>query len=76
MIAACTLLVRQPNPSTPSEGDIDVTLTASPLSGQRFDIMGRETVMMGGSNCLSLGNYYLSSAVEERGGGGQRFGVS
>lgn len=73
VIAACTLLVGQPNPSTPSEGDIDVTLTASPLSGPRFDIMGRETVMLGGSNSLSMGNYHLSSADEEgRGGGGRR----
>jgi exosome complex RNA-binding protein Rrp42 (RNase PH superfamily) len=81
VIAACTLLVGQPNPSTPSEGDIDVTLTASPLSGPRFDIMGRETVMMmtgGNSNRLSLGKHYLSSADKQRGedggeGGGRQY---
>ena len=60
VIAACTLLVGQPNPSTPTEGDIDVTLTASPLSGPRFDIMGRETagegIPMGNYNFLSRNN--------------------
>ena len=57
VIAACTLLVGQPNPSTPNEGDIDVTLTASPLSGPRFDIMGRETAGEG----ISMGNYNFLS---------------
>jgi len=42
VIAGCTLLVGQPSPSTPNEGDVDVTLAASPLSGPRFDVMGRE----------------------------------
>ncbi|KAL7535993.1 hypothetical protein ACHAXR_006853 [Thalassiosira sp. AJA248-18] len=51
VIAACTLLVGHPSPSTPNEGDVDVTLTASPLSGPRFDIMGRE------SGEITAGNY-------------------
>lgn len=51
IIAACTLLVGHPNPSTPNHGDVDVTLTASPLSGPRFDIMGRE------SGDITAGNY-------------------
>ena len=33
-----------PGPSTPTHGDIDVLLTASPLSGPRFDVMGRESM--------------------------------
>ena len=49
--AACTLLVGRPSPSTPNDGDIDVTLTASPLSGPRFDIMGRE------NGDITAGNY-------------------
>lgn len=44
VIAACTLLVGHPGPSTPSHGDIDVLVSASPLSGPRFDIAGRESV--------------------------------
>jgi len=51
VIAACTLLVGHPNPSTPNDGDIDITLTASPLSGPRFDIMGRE------NGDITSGNY-------------------
>ena len=51
VIAACTLLVGRPSPSTPNDGDIDVTLTASPLSGPRFDIMGRE------NGDITAGNY-------------------
>ena len=64
MIAACTLLVGQPNPATPTEGDIDVTLTASPLSGPRFDIMGRETA--GDSTSISLGNYHLAGQQQQQ----------
>ncbi|KAL7493893.1 hypothetical protein ACHAWT_006417 [Skeletonema menzelii] len=44
VIAACTLLVGHPGPSTPTHGDIDVSVSASPLSGPRFDIGGRESV--------------------------------
>ncbi|KAL7471359.1 hypothetical protein ACHAXS_013678 [Conticribra weissflogii] len=44
VIAACTLLVGHPGNATPTHGDIDVLVTASPLSGPRFDIMGRESV--------------------------------
>mmetsp|Transcript_21499 Transcript_21499/g.44210 ORF Transcript_21499/g.44210 Transcript_21499/m.44210 type:complete len:411 (-) Transcript_21499:20-1252(-) len=44
VIAACTLLVGHPGNVTPTHGDIDVLVTASPLSGPRFDIMGRESV--------------------------------
>lgn len=44
VIAACTLLVGHPRPSTPTHGDIDVAVSASPLSGPRFDIGGRESV--------------------------------
>ena len=55
VIAACTLLVGHPNPSTPNDGDIDITLTASPLSGPRFDIMGRE------NGDISCGNYGVLS---------------
>mmetsp|Transcript_21988 Transcript_21988/g.34503 ORF Transcript_21988/g.34503 Transcript_21988/m.34503 type:complete len:372 (-) Transcript_21988:36-1151(-) len=44
VIAACTLLVGHPGPSTPRHGDIDVSVSASPLSGPRFDIGGRESV--------------------------------
>lgn len=44
VIAACTLLVGHPGPSTPAHGDIDVSVSASPLSGPRFDIGGRESV--------------------------------
>lgn len=44
VIAACTLLVGHPGPSTPTHGDIDVLVTASPLSGPRFDCMGRESM--------------------------------
>lgn len=44
VIAACTLLVGHPGPSTPTHGDIDVLVSASPLSGPRFDIGGRESV--------------------------------
>eukprot|EP00581_Thalassiosira_minuscula_P029450 CAMPEP_0183759308 /NCGR_PEP_ID=MMETSP0739-20130205/7010_1 /TAXON_ID=385413 /ORGANISM="Thalassiosira miniscula, Strain CCMP1093" /LENGTH=402 /DNA_ID=CAMNT_0025997073 /DNA_START=13 /DNA_END=1221 /DNA_ORIENTATION=+ len=51
VVAACTLLVGHPSPSTPDEGDIDVTLTASPLSGPRFDIAGRE------NGEITSGNY-------------------
>ncbi len=51
VIAACTLLVGHPNPATPNHGDVDVTLTASPLSGPRFDIMGRE------NGEIATGNY-------------------
>jgi len=41
-IAACTLLVGRPNPTTPTQGDIDITVTASPISGPTFDIAGRD----------------------------------
>ena len=44
VIAACTLLVGHPGPSTPTHGDIDVSVSASPLCGPRFDIGGRESV--------------------------------
>ena len=44
VIAACTLLVGHPGPSTPTHGDIDISVSASPLSGPRFDIGGRESV--------------------------------
>lgn len=51
VVAACTLLVGHPNPSAPNDGDVDVTLTASPLSGPRFDVMGRE------NGDMTAGNY-------------------
>ncbi|KAL3761209.1 hypothetical protein ACHAWU_007026 [Discostella pseudostelligera] len=65
VIAACTILVGQPNPATPTEGDIDVTLTASPLSGPRFDIMGRETAG-DSSTSISLGNYHLAGQQQQQ----------
>ena len=55
VIAACTLLVGHPSPSTPTHGDVDVTLTASPLSGPRFDVMGRE------SGEITTGNYGIAN---------------
>mmetsp|Transcript_30835 Transcript_30835/g.56475 ORF Transcript_30835/g.56475 Transcript_30835/m.56475 type:complete len:403 (+) Transcript_30835:111-1319(+) len=55
VIAACTLLVGHPSPSTPNEGDVDVTLTASPLTGPRFDTMGRE------SGNITSGNYGMGN---------------
>lgn len=55
VIAACTLLVGHPSPSTPNDGDVDVTLTASPLSGPRFDIMGRE------NGDITAGNYGVAN---------------
>ena len=42
VIAACTLLVGRPSPTTPTQGDIDITVTASPISGPTFDIAGRD----------------------------------
>jgi hypothetical protein len=42
VIAACTLLVGRPSPTTPTQGDIYITVTASPISGPTFDIAGRD----------------------------------
>lgn len=42
VVGACTLLVGRPGPSTPDHGDVDVSLSASPLSGPGYDLAGRE----------------------------------
>ena len=42
VVGACTLLVGRPGPSTPGHGDVDVSLSASPLSGPGYDLAGRE----------------------------------
>ncbi|KAL3801943.1 hypothetical protein HJC23_010287 [Cyclotella cryptica] len=54
VIAGCTLLVGRPSASAPHHGDIDVSVSANPLSGPRFDLGGRESIdsssLMIGSN--------------------------
>jgi exosome complex RNA-binding protein Rrp42 (RNase PH superfamily) len=59
VIAACTLLVGRPSPTTPTQGDIDITVTASPISGPTFDIAGRDK-----------NRYYDVSSIGGGGGGG------
>jgi exosome complex RNA-binding protein Rrp42 (RNase PH superfamily) len=44
VLAGCTLLVGRPSASTPRHGDFEVSVNASPLSGPRFDLGGRENV--------------------------------
>lgn len=58
VIAACTLLVGRPSPATPTQGDIDITVTASPISGPTFDIAGRDK-----------NRYYDVSSSGDGGGG-------
>ncbi|KAL7546483.1 hypothetical protein ACHAWF_009816 [Thalassiosira exigua] len=60
VVAACTLLVGRPGPSTPDDGDVDVILSASPLSGPRFDIMGRE------SGEITSGDYGMPTDLDDR----------
>ena len=60
VVAACTLLVGHPSPATPREGDIDVALTASPASGPRFDLSGRE------SGDVSSGNLGMGTDGSDR----------
>ena len=70
VMAACTLLVGHPGPSTPTHGDIDVLVTASPLSGPRFDIAGRESV----DTSSPFYNYH--SAKNDANDGGRSFNNS
>lgn len=63
-VAACTLLVGRPSAAAPSEGEVDVTLGGSPMSGPRFDIMGRE-----GSDGTT-GNYAVANRRGAGGGAG------
>mmetsp|Transcript_18491 Transcript_18491/g.27490 ORF Transcript_18491/g.27490 Transcript_18491/m.27490 type:complete len:373 (+) Transcript_18491:201-1319(+) len=65
VIAACTLLVGHPGPSTPTHGDIDVSVSASPLSGPRFDIGGRESV----DTASPFYNYQSGKSTASNGGG-------
>lgn len=44
IIAGCTLLVGRPSATAPSHGDFEVYISASPLSGPRFDLGGREFI--------------------------------
>lgn len=44
VIAGCTLLVGRPSAATPNHGDFEVYMSASPLSGPRFDLSGREFI--------------------------------
>lgn len=65
VIAACTLLVGHPGPSTPTHGDIDVSVSASPLSGPRFDIAGRESV----DTSSPFYNYQSGKSTDDNVGG-------
>jgi exosome complex component RRP43 len=61
IIAGCTLLVGRPSVTTPHHGDVEVSVSASPLSGPRFDLGGREfvdstSVMMGDVRNDEAGN--------------------
>ena len=64
-VAACTLLVGRPSAAAPSEGEVDVVLGAGPMSGPRFDIMGRES----GDN--TTGNYAVANRRGAAGGDGE-----
>ena len=44
ILAGCTLLVGRPSASTPNHGDFELYMSASPLSGPRFDLGGREFI--------------------------------
>lgn len=44
IIAGCTLLVGRPSATTPNHGDFELYISASPLSGPRFDLGGREFI--------------------------------
>jgi exosome complex component RRP43 len=44
ILAGCTLLVGRPSASTPNHGDFELYMSASPLSGPRFDLGGRESI--------------------------------
>lgn len=44
ILAGCTLLVGRPSASTPNHGDFELYVSASPLSGPRFDLGGREFI--------------------------------
>ena len=44
VITGCTLLVGRPSAATPNHGDFEVYISASPLSGPRFDLGGREFI--------------------------------
>ena len=60
VIAAITLSVGQPSPSLPSNGEIDVSATFSPLCGKRYNIHGRIVHSEDGS---SSGNAVTSAAI-------------
>ncbi|KAL7489317.1 hypothetical protein ACHAW6_015073 [Cyclotella cf. meneghiniana] len=62
VIAGCTLLVGRPSASTPHHGDIDVFVSASPLSGPRFDLGGRENI---DSSSLMIGSSYRDDVSTE-----------
>ena len=62
-VAACTLLVGRPSAAAPSEGEVEVTVGASPMSGPRFDVMGRE------NSDNTTGNYAVANRRGAGGGG-------
>ena len=45
----------RPGPSTPDHGDVDVVLSASPLSGPGYDVLGRRAGGIGSSVVVPVG---------------------
>jgi exosome complex component RRP43 len=62
ILAGCTLLVGRPSASTPNHGDFELYVSASPLSGPRFDLGGRESIE---STSVMIGTASSSNAEEE-----------
>jgi len=51
IISAITLSIGQPPPSLPSSGELDVSVTFSPLCGRRYNIAGKVVHSEEGSSC-------------------------